>query len=216
MYKNVIKRVCDLILALLLLVLAFIPMIIVAICIKIEDGGPIIYKSKRVGKNCKVFNVYKFRSMKVDRQELHSNLSHEQMVTKVGKVIRKTSLDELPQLINILKGEMSFIGPRPWIPEYYEWFTDEQKKRNNVLPGISGLAQVKGRNGISIFKKIEYDLYYVEHISMWLDIKIVFETIVQVFKKTNAEISEQGIKEEISELKEQENISTEVEQKAVS
>lgn len=207
MYKNVIKRVCDLILALLLLVLAFIPMIIVAICIKIEDGGPIIYKSKRVGKNCKVFNVYKFRSMKVDRQELHSNLSHEQMVTKVGKVIRKTSLDELPQLINILKGEMSFIGPRPWIPEYYEWFTDEQKRRSNVLPGISGLAQVKGRNGISIFKKIEYDLYYVEHISMWLDIKIVFEKIVQVFKKTNAEISEQGIKEEISELKEQEKIT---------
>ena len=207
MYKNVIKRVCDLILALLLLVLAFIPMIIVAICIKIEDGGPIIYKSKRVGKNCKVFNVYKFRSMKVDRQELHSNLSHEQMVTKVGKVIRKTSLDELPQLINILKGEMSFIGPRPWIPQYYEWFTDEQKRRSNVLPGISGLAQVKGRNGISIFKKIEYDLYYVEHISMWLDIKIVFETIVQVFKKTNAEISEQGIKEEISELKEQEKIT---------
>jgi undecaprenyl phosphate N,N'-diacetylbacillosamine 1-phosphate transferase len=207
MYKNVIKRVCDLILALLLLVLAFIPMIIVAICIKIEDGGPIIYKSKRVGKNCKVFNVYKFRSMKVDRQELHSNLSHEQMVTKVGKVIRKTSLDELPQLINILKGEMSFIGPRPWIPEYYEWFTDEQKRRSNVLPGFSGLAQVKGRNGISIFKKIEYDLYYVEHISMWLDIKIVFETIVQVFKKTNAEISEQGIKEEISELKEQEKIT---------
>ena len=207
MYKNVIKRVCDLILALLLLVLAFIPMIIVAICIKIEDGGPIIYKSKRVGKNCKVFNVYKFRSMKVDRQELHSNLSHEQMVTKVGKVIRKTSLDELPQLINILKGEMSFIGPRPWIPEYYEWFTDEQKRRSNVLPGISGQAQVKGRNGISIFKKIEYDLYYVEHISMWLDIKIVFETIVQVFKKTNAEISEQGIKEEISELKEQEKIT---------
>ena len=199
--------ISDLILALLLLVLAFIPMIIVAICIKIEDGGPIIYKSKRVGKNCKVFNVYKFRSMKVDRQELHSNLSHEQMVTKVGKVIRKTSLDELPQLINILKGEMSFIGPRPWIPEYYEWFTDEQKRRSNVLPGISGLAQVKGRNGISIFKKIEYDLYYVEHISMWLDIKIVFETIVQVFKKTNAEISEQGIKEEISELKEQEKIT---------
>lgn len=203
MYKNVIKRISDFILALILLIIAAIPMLIVAMCIKIEDKGPIIYKSKRVGKNCKIFNVYKFRSMKVNRQELHSNLSHEQMVTKVGKVIRKTSLDELPQLINILKGEMSFIGPRPWIPEYYDWFTDEQKRRSNVLPGISGLAQVKGRNGISIFKKIEYDLYYVEHISMWLDIKIVFETIVQVFKKTNAEISEQGIKEEIKELKEQ-------------
>ena len=178
-------------------------MIIVAISIKLEDGGPVIYKSKRMGKGCKVFNTYKFRSMKVNRQELHSNLSHEQMVTKVGKVIRKTSLDELPQLFNILKGEMSFIGPRPWIPEYYEWFNDEQKRRSDVLPGISGLAQVKGRNGISIFKKIEYDLYYVDHISMWLDVKIVFETVIQVFKKTNAEISEQGIKEEIRELKEQ-------------
>lgn len=203
MYKNIIKRVCDFILALLLLVIAAIPMIIVAISIKLEDGGPVIYKSKRMGKGCKVFNTYKFRSMKVNRQELHSNLSHEQMVTKVGKVIRKTSLDELPQLFNILKGEMSFIGPRPWIPEYYEWFNDEQKRRSDVLPGISGLAQVKGRNGISIFKKIEYDLYYVDHISMWLDVKIVFETVIQVFKKTNAEISEQGIKEEIRELKEQ-------------
>lgn len=203
MYKNIIKRVCDFILALLLLVIAAIPMIIVAISIKLEDGGPVIYKSKRMGKGCKVFNTYKFRSMKVNRQELHSNLSHEQMVTKVGKIIRKTSLDELPQLFNILKGEMSFIGPRPWIPEYYEWFNDEQKRRSDVLPGISGLAQVKGRNGISIFKKIEYDLYYVDHISMWLDVKIVFETVIQVFKKTNAEISEQGIKEEIRELKEQ-------------
>lgn len=215
MYKNIIKRVCDFILALLLLVIAAIPMIIVAISIKLEDGGPVIYKSKRMGKGCKVFNIYKFRSMKVNRQELHSNLSHEQMVTKVGKVIRKTSLDELPQLFNILKGEMSFIGPRPWIPEYYEWFNDEQKRRSDVLPGISGLAQVKGRNGISIFKKIEYDLYYVDHISMWLDVKIVFETVIQVFKKTNAEISEQGIKEEIRELKEQ-NKEFDTEQRVIS
>lgn len=215
MYKNIIKRVCDFILALLLLVIAAIPMIIVAVSIKLEDGGPVIYKSKRMGKGCKVFNTYKFRSMKVNRQELHSNLSHEQMVTKVGKVIRKTSLDELPQLFNILKGEMSFIGPRPWIPEYYEWFNDEQKRRSDVLPGISGLAQVKGRNGISIFKKIEYDLYYVDHISMWLDVKIVFETVIQVFKKTNAEISEQGIKEEIRELKEQ-NKEFDTEQRVIS
>ncbi len=203
MYQHVIKRLFDFILALVLLILAAIPMAIVAICIKIEDGGPVIYKSKRMGKGCKVFNTYKFRSMKVNREELHSNLTHEQMVTKVGKFIRKTSLDELPQLINILKGEMSFIGPRPWIPDYYEWFTPEQKRRSDVLPGISGLAQVKGRNGISIFKKIEYDLYYVDHISFILDMKLVIETVVQVFKKTNAEISEQGIKEEIRELQEQ-------------
>ena len=141
--------------------------------------------------------------MKVNREELKSNMTHEQMVTKVGKFIRKTSIDELPQLFNILRGQMSFIGPRPWIPEYYEWFTDEQKRRSDVLPGISGLAQVKGRNGINIFKKIEYDIYYVDHISLWLDIKLVFETIYQVFKETDAEISEQGIKEELRELKEQ-------------
>lgn len=203
MYQKVIKRVIDTILALALLVLAGIPMIIVAIAIKIEDKGPIIYKSIRMGKGLKTFNTYKFRSMKTNREELNSNMSHEQMVTKVGKFIRKTSLDELPQLFNVLKGEMSFIGPRPWIPEYYEWFTDEQKRRANVLPGISGLAQAKGRNGINIFKKIEYDLEYVDNISLWMDIKCVWLTIVTVFKKDNAEISEQGIKEEINDLKEQ-------------
>ena len=207
MYKNFLKRIFDFILALILLIFAAIPMIIVAICIKLEDGGPIIYKSKRVGKKCKEFNTYKFRSMKVNREELNSNMTHEQMVTKVGKFIRKTSLDELPQLFNILKGDMSFIGPRPWIPSYYEWFTDEQKRRADVLPGISGLAQVKGRNGISIFKKIEYDIYYVDHLTFWLDIKLIFETIYQVFKETDAEISEQGIKEEIRELKEQEVVT---------
>lgn len=201
MYLKV-KRVLDIILAILLLIIFSIPMIIVAICIKIEDGGPVIYKSRRMGKNLKEFNTYKFRSMKTKRKELHSKLSHEQMVTKVGKIIRKTSLDELPQLFNILKGEMSFIGPRPWIPDYYVWFDDRQKRRADVLPGISGLAQVKGRNGINIFKKIEYDLQYVDNISFRQDIAIVFETISTVFSKNNAEITENGIKEEINELRE--------------
>lgn len=197
------KRLIDFILAVILMIIFSIPMLIVAICIKLEDRGPIIYKSKRMGKNLKEFYVYKFRSMKTEREELKSSLSHEEMVTKVGKFIRKTSLDELPQLFNIIKGEMSFIGPRPWIPEYYVWFTDEQKRRTKVLPGISGLAQVKGRNGINIFKKIEYDLEYVDNISLLMDIKCIWLTIITVFKKDNAEISEQGIKEEIKELKEQ-------------
>lgn len=207
MYQNFIKRLLDFICALVLLIIFSIPMICIAILIKIEDRGPIIYKSKRMGKGLKTFNTYKFRSMKTNREELHSNMSHEQMVTKVGRFIRKTSLDELPQLFNILKGEMSFIGPRPWIPEYYEWFTDEQKRRADVLPGISGLAQVKGRNGISIFKKIDYDLEYVNKISLWMDIKLVWLTIITVFKKDNAEISEQGIKKEIEELREQETLT---------
>lgn len=196
-----IKEIIDKIIAILMLIIFILPMIFIAIAIKIEDRGPILYKSKRVGKKLKIINVYKFRSMRCDRKELDSNLTHEQMTTKVGKIIRKTSLDELPQLFNILKGEMSFIGPRPWIPEYYEWFTDEQKKRANVLPGISGLAQVRGRNGINVEKKIEYDLEYIENMSFKLDAKLVLETIAQVFSKENAEISEQGIKEEITELR---------------
>lgn len=197
-----IKRILDLILAIVLVIIFTLPMLIVAICIKLEDKGPIIYKSKRMGKNLKEFNTYKFRSMTTKREELKSNMSHEEMVTKVGKFIRKTSLDELPQLFNIIKGEMSFIGPRPWIPEYYVWFTDEQKRRTDVLPGISGLAQVKGRNGINIFKKIEYDLEYVNNISLGMDLKCIWMTIITVFKEDNAEISEQGIRKEIEELKE--------------
>ncbi len=196
-----VKRMLDMIISSMLLVIFAIPMLIVAIAIKLEDGGPVIYKSKRMGKDLKLFNIYKFRSMKTEREELHSKLTHDEMVTKVGKFIRKTSLDELPQLVNILKGEMSFIGPRPWIPDYYEWFTKEQKRRVDVLPGISGLAQVRGRNGITIFEKINYDLQYVDNMSFKQDIKLIFETIKIVFSKANAEITEDGIKEEIRELK---------------
>lgn len=197
----IIKRVADIILSVILLIVFAIPMVIIAIAIKLEDGNEIIYKSRRIGKGIKEFNVYKFRTMKANREELKSNLTHEQMVTKTGKFLRKTSLDELPQLFNIIKGEMSFIGPRPWIPEYYEFFTEEQMKRASVKPGISGLAQVKGRNGINIFEKINYDLEYIENMGLKQDIKIVFETIKTVISKDDAEISEQGIKEEIQELK---------------
>ena len=198
-----IKRAFDIIVSLIALIILAIPMLVIAICIKIEDGSPAIFKQVRMVKNLKPFNIYKFRTMKTQREELNSELSHEEMVTKVGKVLRATSIDELPQLINILKGEMSFIGPRPWIVEYYEWFTDEQKRRSDVRPGITGLAAVKGRNGINIFKKINYDIEYVDNMSLWLDIKIFFWSIVAVFKKTNAEISERGIKDELTELREQ-------------
>lgn len=196
-----IKRITDFILATILLIIFAIPMLLIAIAISMEDGDPIIYRSKRVGKDMKLFNVYKFRSMKTKRKELQSNLEHQEMVTKVGKFIRRTSLDELPQLFNILKGEMSFIGPRPWIPEYYEWFTKEQKRRIEVLPGITGLAQAKGRNGISIFRKVNYDLEYIDNISFCLDVKVIIESIKTVLLKTDAEITEQGIKKEILELK---------------
>ena len=199
----IFKRTFDVIVSLIALFFLAIPMAIIAFLIKLEDGSPAIYKQSRIGKDLKVFNIYKFRTMKTERRELESNLTHEEMVTKIGKILRKTSIDELPQLINILKGDMSFIGPRPWIEEYYVWFTDEQKRRSDVRPGITGLAAVKGRNGINIFRKINYDIEYVDNMSLLLDIKIFVWSIIEVFKKTNAEISENGIKDEISDLKAQ-------------
>lgn len=198
-----VKRLFDILISIIALIVLAIPMAIVFILIKVEDGGPVIYKQLRMGKNLKPFYIYKFRTMKTERKELDSELSHEEMVTKIGKVLRATSIDELPQLLNVLKGEMSFIGPRPWIVEYYEWFTDEQKRRSDVRPGVTGLAQAEGRNGINVFKKINYDLEYVENISLWYDLKILYKSVITVLKKSNAEITECGIKSEIDELKEQ-------------
>lgn len=206
----IIKRLFDIIASLIAIILLAIPMLIVAICIKIEDGDPILFKQIRMGKGLKPFYIYKFRTMKTQRKELESDLTHEEMVTKVGKILRATSIDELPQLFNILKGEMSFIGPRPWIVEYYEWFTEEQKRRSDVKPGITGLAQANGRNGINVFKKINYDIEYVDNMSVWLDIKIFFLSIIAVLKKTSAEISEIGIKEELEELRMQKDTNSSV------
>lgn len=200
MYQK-IKRILDFILSFVLLIIFTIPMIIISIAIKLDDGGCIFYKQLRMGKKLKPFYIYKFRTMKSNRKELESNLKHNEMVTRVGKFLRATSLDEVPQFINILRGEMSFIGPRPWIVDYYELFTYEQKHRCDVLPGLSGLAQVKGRNGIDIFKKIEYDIEYVHNASLKLDLKIFFLSIATAIRKSNAEISEIGIKEELNKLK---------------
>lgn len=200
MYKYV-KRFIDTIIALALLIILFIPMLIVALCIKLEDGGPVFYKQIRIGKDLKPFKIYKFRSMNTNRKEFDGKLTHEQMVTGVGKFIRKTSIDELPQIINVLKGDMAFIGPRPWIEDYYEYFTKKQKRRCEVLPGISGLAQVRGRNGISITDKIKYDIEYVDNMSLLMDLKIWKSTIKTILCGAEAEISECGIQDEISELK---------------
>ena len=200
MYQYV-KRAMDFVVALLIAIIFGIPMIIIAILIRLEDGGPAIFKQMRMGKDLKPFEMYKFRTMIVNRKELEGKISHDKMTTKIGKWLRKTSLDELPQIFNILKGEMSFIGPRPWVLEYYEWLTPKQKKRNKVLPGISGLAQVKGRNGISVLKKIEYDMQYVNHFGFKQDLKIIINSIRVVLEKKDYEITEVGIKDEIDMLK---------------
>ena len=180
MYKKYVKRIFDFIGALVLLVLLWPIFLIVAICIKLDSNGPAIFKQKRSGMKDKAFTLYKFRSCSVNNKI--NDRTKGDNITKVGRVIRKLSLDELPQLINIIKGDMSFIGPRPWVTEYSENFTKKQKGRLNVLPGITGLAQISGRNNISINDKINCDLIYVDKISLKMDIKIVFKTIKSVFK----------------------------------
>lgn len=201
MYKYV-KRILDLIIAITLFIIFLIPMIIISILIKLDSKGPVLFKQERTGKNGKPFNLYKFRSMAVDN-DVH-DFSKQDNHTKVGDILRKTSLDELPQIINILKGEMSFIGPRPWITDYYENMTEEQRHRNDVLPGITGLAQAKGRNNITIFDKINYDLEYVKNYSFIQDVKIVFLTIKTVLSKEGADAGKGTIQTELEELKTQE------------
>lgn len=197
MYKYV-KRTLDILISLLILLVFGIPMLFIALLIKIDSKGPVLFKQKRTGKDGKDFYLYKYRSMTVDNDVLNFNKANE--LTRVGKIIRKTSLDELPQIINILKGDMSIIGPRPWIVEYYQNFTDDQKRRVEVLPGITGLAQCLGRNNISIFKKINYDIEYVDSISLKTDLKIVFLTIKTVLSKSGAEQPKSGIQDELKDL----------------
>ena len=198
MYKYV-KRIIDLLFALLLSCVLIIPMLIIALVIKLESKGPALFKQERTGKNGKVFNIYKFRSMTSDNDV--RDFKSENKITKVGKFIRKTSLDELPQLINIIKGEMSFIGPRPWITDYYDAMNEEQRHRYDVTPGITGLAQAKGRNDISIFEKINYDLEYVNNYSLKMDIDVILYTIATVVSKKGADMPKFGIKSEVEQLK---------------
>lgn len=200
MYKYV-KRGIDLVMAVLLLIIFLIPMLIIAVLIKLDSKGPVLFKQKRTGLKGKVFNLYKFRSMVTDN-DVH-DFSKGDQHTKVGNILRKTSLDELPQIINIIKGEMSFIGPRPWITDYYDNMSEKQRHRNDVLPGITGLAQAKGRNNISINEKINYDLEYVKNYSFRQDVKIVFLTIKTVLSKEGADAGKNTIQNELEDLKTQ-------------
>ena len=193
-----IKRVLDLIMAVILMIIFLIPMIIIGILIKFDSKGPVFFKQERTGKNGKIFKVYKFRSMAIDN-DVH-DFNKKDQHTKVGTVLRKLSLDELPQLINIIRGEMSFIGPRPWIPDYYENMTEYQRHRNDVLPGITGLAQAKGRNNINILEKINYDLEYVKNYSFIQDVKIFFLTIKTVLTKEGADAGKGTIQTELETL----------------
>lgn len=186
MYRKYIKRILDFIFAIILLVITSPIMLLAAIAIKLEDPkGPVLFKQDRVGEGNEVFKVYKFRSMILDIEKDGRKLSDAERMLKVGMLIRKTSIDELPQLFNIIKGEMSFIGPRPLPVIYLPYYDEHEIQRHNVKPGISGWAQVNGRNYLSWEERFEYDLFYVKNISFLFDFKILFTTIVKVFSRSD-------------------------------
>ena len=196
MYETYIKRFLDILLSLTALAVLGVPMLIVALIVKLESKGPAIFKQERLGRDGKVFVLYKFRSMCLEAEHTGSGVYSEKgdpRVTKVGKILRATSIDEMPQFINILKGEMSLIGPRPPLT-YHPWpieeYTEEQRKMFNVRPGVTGWAQVNGRKGVEWNKRIELNVWYVENVSLWLDIKIFFLTFVKVL--TNADNENNG------------------------
>ena len=190
MYKKFFKRIIDFTLALIGLVVLSPLFIIVTIALAIANGGKPFFFQPRPGRNEKVFKVIKFKSMN-DKKDANGNLLPDALrMTKAGSFVRKTSLDEIPQLINVLKGDMSLIGPRPLRTYYLPLYNDMQKRRHDVRPGITGWAQVNGRNAISWTQKFEYDVWYVDNISIRLDIKILFITIKKVFVREG--ISKEG------------------------
>ena len=196
---SVIKRVFDILFSLIGIILTLPLMIILGIIIKIDSPGPAFFKQERTGLHGKTFKLIKFRSMPV-HNDVH-DFSKADEHTKVGTFIRKTSLDEIPQLFNILLGQMTFIGPRPWITDYYDNMNKKERVRCDVLPGITGLAQAKGRNNISIFEKINYDIEYIRDFGFLEDIKVVFLTIKTVLSKEGADAGKNTIRDEINDLR---------------
>lgn len=183
MYAKYIKRMLDFILSLIALIVLSPLMIIIGILVRIKLGKPVIFKQKRPGKNEKIFTLYKFRTMTDEKDEQGNLLADEKRLTKFGKFLRSTSLDELPELWNILKGEMAIVGPRPLLVEYLPLYNEEQKHRHDIKPGLTGLAQISGRNAIQWEEKFKEDIEYVNNITFIQDTKIILKTFIKVFKK---------------------------------
>ena len=182
MYSKFFKRLIDLLASVLGLILVLPVFILITVFLYFVNGGKPFFIQRRPGLNGKIFKIIKFKTMN-DKKDLNGNLlPDEKRLTAIGKFVRKTSLDEIPQLINVFIGEMSLVGPRPLLPEYLELYSEEQAKRHNVKPGITGWAQVNGRNAISWREKLALDVWYVEHIGFVLDIKILIKTVVKVIK----------------------------------
>ena len=180
-----IKSIFDKILVLFLIILFSPIYIVISLLIFFKMGSPILFRQKRPGYKEKIFGIYKFRTMTNEKDEFGNLLPDDKRLVGIGKFIRSTSLDELPQLFNVLKGDMSFVGPRPLLKEYLPLYNEKQKRRHDVKPGITGWAQVNGRNAISWEQKFDYDVWYVDNQSFWLDIKILWLTFLKVVKRSD-------------------------------
>lgn len=196
-YELFFKRFLDIFCSLLALILFCWLYGIIAILVKIKLGSPIIYKQIRPGKNEKLFKIYKFRTMKTIYDRNNNLLSDDDRLTKFGRILRSTSLDELPEAINILKGDMSIIGPRPLLTEYLPYYTSKEKHRHDVRPGLSGYAQVNGRNNVDWDTRIQYDIDYVNNINFLWDLKLVLKTLIKAIKRTDINI---GINDKVGRL----------------
>ena len=191
MYKNCFKRIFDFFISLIVLICISPILVVVTIWLHFANkGAGAFFTQDRPGKNAKIFKVIKFKTMTDERDENGELLPDEARLTKVGKFVRSTSIDELPQLVNVLKGDMALIGPRPLLPKYLPLYSPEQMRRHEVRPGISGWAQCHGRNAISWTEKFKLDVWYVDHISLWTDIKVIWITVMKVLKR--ADINEAG------------------------
>lgn len=187
-----IKRAADIVISamMILFLIAFPVLIVIPIAIKLDSKGPAVFTQDRAGKDGKVFKIYKFRTMLIPEESFDAEgnqLEPKQRITKVGRFLRKTSLDELMQLFNVLNGTMSIVGPRPTLPYQTERYTEEQRRRLDMRPGVTGWAQVNGRNDLSWTEKIVYDVEYVEKFSLWFDLKILFKTVAVVLKSEGIE-----------------------------
>ncbi len=183
MYRNGIKRIFDILAASVLLILSLPLLLLLCLLIRLFLGSPVIFRQSRPGLNEKPFCLYKFRTMRIARDKNGNLLDDEQRLTTFGKWLRSLSVDELPELVNVLKGDMSLVGPRPLLVEYLPYYTEEQRWRHTVRPGITGWAQINGRNALSWEKKFELDVWYVRHVSLILDIKILFLTLLKIIKR---------------------------------
>ena len=201
MYRHFFKKVFDFIIALVAIICVSPLLLMVSVLLfYANEGAGVFFLQERPGLKGNLFKVIKFKTMNEKRGEDGKLLPDLLRITKIGKFVRSTSLDELPQLFNVLKGDMALIGPRPLLTQYLPLYTEEQMRRHEVRPGISGWAQVNGRNNLSWSEKFKLDVWYVDHVSMWLDIKIVFMTIIKVFKKesiNNTDVSDKNITEPV-------------------